>query len=178
MMWQAQRKVLASILSFIFLGLVVYGAMTKIYVPEEAKLEVKVLDTDFIQEFPHMFTKVDSNLTMTEGVQNGLSITGRTIWAGLKSIWADYSDGFPEGIFKKILWLIFGILIEAIKYFFIYLIMFFMFIYKLFPLGGSGYKLALLVSALVPPVIAVLVSIVQPDEEQDNLTLPESTTPE
>ncbi|MEK4880121.1 MULTISPECIES: hypothetical protein [Paenibacillus] len=174
-MWHAQRKVIAGILSFIFLGLVVYGGMTKVYVPEGTKLEVKVLDTDFVQEFPHMFTKVDSGLTMTEGIQNGLSITGRTIWAGMKSTWADYSNGFPDGLFKKILWLIFGIPIEAIKYFFVYLVMFFMFIYKLFPLGDAGYKLSLILSSLIPPLMAVLVSIIQPEDDSPSHDKSETT---
>lgn len=53
--------------------------------------------------------------------------------------------------------------------------MFFMFIYKLFPLGDAGYKLSLILSSLIPPLMAVLVSIIQPEDDSPSHDKSETT---
>lgn len=174
-MFHTLRKIVAGILSFIFIGLVVYGAITNYYIKEGGTLEIKVIDTDFVQRFPESFTKLDSDLSMIHGIQNGISLSGRVIWGGLKWTWLDYINGFPEGFFKKILWLIFGLIIEFFVNLFIHLAIFFMFIYKLFSLGGAVYKIALIISSFVPPFLAVLVSLIQPDDDSPSLGKSEPT---
>ncbi|OMD03490.1 hypothetical protein MKX34_17150 [Paenibacillus sp. FSL R5-0636] len=176
-MWYAQRKVVASILSFILLGLVVYGAMTNYFIKEGGTLKIQVLDTDFAQRFPESFTKLDSDLSMIHGIQNGISLSGRVIWGGVKWTWLDYVNGFPDGIIKKVLWLVFGLIIEFFINFFIHLVVFFMFIYKLFFLGGTAYKVALIISSCIPPLLAVLVSIIQPDDDLPSLGDSQPTVP-
>lgn len=57
-------------------------------------------------------------------------MTGKTIWAGLQSVWHNYTDGFHGGLMLKIVWLLLGLPIEIIKHLFIYTVVFFMLIFN------------------------------------------------
>ncbi|MBU8763773.1 hypothetical protein KM868_09725 [Micrococcus luteus] len=165
-MFHTQRKVVAGILSFIFLGLIVYGAMTNFFIPKGGALVINVFDTtDFVKEYPKNFTVIEGEVSVIHGIQNGISLSGRVIWDSLRSTWWDFLNAFPEGGFQKILWLIFGLVIEFFKNFFISAVVFFIIIYKLIFWGGASYKLALIIAAFIPTVIAVLISIIQPEDD-------------
>lgn len=150
-----QNKVWSALISFIILGLLVYGGATNIFIPSGASLEIKVLNMNFTEEFPHMFTYVENDFTVLHGIQNGVALTGKIIWSGLQSVWLDYIQGFQEGVKLKFVWLILGIPLEFIKNFFIYFIFFFIMIFKLFIFGGNNYQIALAVSALILPALGV-----------------------
>ncbi|QSF43606.1 MULTISPECIES: hypothetical protein [Paenibacillus] len=166
-MFDNQNKVWSTLILFIILGLLVYGGATEIFIPSGASLEIKVFNMNFTGEFPHIYTSINTDLTVLHGIQNGVALTGKIIWSGLKSVWADYIQGFQEGLKLKIVWLILGIPLEIIKNFFKYFILFFLMIINLFVFGGNNYQIALAVSALILPALAVALYTMYPSKSKD-----------
>ncbi|WP_054941483.1 hypothetical protein [Paenibacillus ihuae] len=162
-----QNKVWCTLITSLILGLVVYGGVTNIFIPSGTSLEIKVFSFKFAEDITSMFTSIDNDLTVLHGIQNGLALTGKIIWSGLKSVWLDYIQGFQEDLMLKMVWLILGIPLEIIKNFFIFFILFFIMIFKLFVLGGNNYQIALAVSALILPILAVTLYTIHPSKSKD-----------
>ncbi|OKP88378.1 hypothetical protein A3844_08395 [Paenibacillus helianthi] len=161
-MSDSAKKVLGGILSLIFFGLIVYGALTNFFIPSNHSMQVKVFDVDFVKDYPNLFTSVDHEASILEGTQNGISIGGKMIWAWLNESGHDYYSNFPDNFLLKIVWLIIGIPIEVVLNFFLFFLISLIIIYKLAALGGLVYKISLIISFLIPFGLRLIISKLKP----------------
>ena len=65
---------------------------------------------------------ISKNLGLEEGIKNGMTICGRSIWDNLSEAFHSYIDGFSGTILGKILWGILGIIYIPLKFYFLFFI--------------------------------------------------------
>lgn len=160
------RGKLSAIGLFFFLLLVVCGALTNFYIPESRATDLTIFGVNVPELIPSAFTFTRGESTYLHGVQNGVALTGELVWHNFAHAWTDYTD-FPRNLLMKLVWLVFGYPIEFVKWFFILIAAYFVMIFKFALVGRLSYKIALVISSIVPPALLYVSLKLDPDNDEN-----------